>query len=536
MDFAQFGFFFAQFYNSVYDSSMQKQKVSGFLIPFVLLLFFFISPPSIFAQAPFFEKFGVQHLTGHEKDWSSTVEAGAAWVRINPEGISPWARIEPQNNVYDWSKSADWTATGGVGLNKNIIGIIAGASNPEGYPSWAATNKCGPIDKVSLDEFAEFAKNLVERWDGDGTGDAQPPVRIGTWEILNEPDTRMQGDVFIPECWGDHPELYAELLKKTYTVIKQADPTARVTTGGFAICAPGTPNCQGTSLFNPDFLERFLSVPDIGNFFDYLNFHYYEIESSAWQEYGPGVAGKVNYVKQKLQEHGINKPMIVSETNACNGQLVEGKTYTEQDQANFMHKFAARALSLPEVADFNWWEIKDTKDYANCGFYRFDPAHPAFEGDKKPSYYALRSLDAYLANVYQTLPLFIFAGSMPSKEGYLLTSSRQVWWTNNNQSQAISIMGKTIQVTDTDTGSLTNITDGGVKDEDTVVNGRIGIQITDVPKYIEILASTIPPAFSIMDIKIGLSHYLSTVDSLYQPADKKINVFDYVYMIGNIQK
>ena len=99
-----------------------------------------------------------------------------------------------------------------------------------------------------------------------------------------------------------------------------------------------------------------------------MNFHYCEVERDDWAEYGPGLLGKLNYVKQKMREYNIYKPSIISETSVCEGQRAGQTTYTDEMQAAYIHKFAARVLAAHELVDANWWPT-DIPDYADCGFY-----------------------------------------------------------------------------------------------------------------------------------------------------------------------
>ena len=103
-----------------------------------------------------------------------------------------------------------------------IIGTLG--SNP----TWAATYPEGLIDKVPVQEFVQFVRAVVERYDGDGLQDAPGSPVINNWELYNEPD----GDDPIRAqyggigYWGRYGAEYAQMLCAVYPEIKKANPSA----------------------------------------------------------------------------------------------------------------------------------------------------------------------------------------------------------------------------------------------------------------------------------------------------------------------
>jgi len=117
----------------------------------------------------------------------------------------PWALIEPQNGVYDWSR-AD---------------AIVGAANAQHVqlqpvlvftPSWAAS---GPTMSPSAADFSAFVKAIVGRYHSS----------IHYWEMWNEPDH--------PHYWNSGEGAYVQnIVIPGYSAVKAVDPTAKVILAG----------------------------------------------------------------------------------------------------------------------------------------------------------------------------------------------------------------------------------------------------------------------------------------------------------------
>lgn len=165
--------------------------------------------------------------------------AGLTWVRYN--GIL-WPEVETTQGERDWSVlqpvEQELRTLAEAGLTTVVV--------VRGAPTWAQQIPgvmCGPITPAALDTFASFLHDLVARY-------SVAPYNVRYWELGNEPDV---APAFVPEtmpygCWGDTNDPYygggyfAEMLKRAYPAIKQANPHAQVVLGGLALdCDPTLP-------------------------------------------------------------------------------------------------------------------------------------------------------------------------------------------------------------------------------------------------------------------------------------------------------
>ncbi len=158
--------------------------------------------------------------------------ARANWVR---QSGFLWSEIEPTPGAREWSRvaglEADLQALAAQGLT--AIAVV------QSTPAWAQQipgHSCGAIKPEALDAFAGFMRDLVARY-------SAPPYNIRYWEIWNEEDVdpSMVGPTSGFGCWGNATDpyygggAYAEMLKRVYPAIKQANPSAQVLLGGMLL-------------------------------------------------------------------------------------------------------------------------------------------------------------------------------------------------------------------------------------------------------------------------------------------------------------
>lgn len=181
-------------------------------------------------------KFGF--LSGGEDDAEQIKNLGAAWVRPHP-GPFVWGAIQKNASAqYDFSTTdllvqkyqnfdiailatiwpfADWDQI------RRIDASSCKVSDKDEFLGQLPQYRCVPYDWVA---YKKFVSALVERYDGDGTGD-MPNLRIPIkyWEVMNEPDLVSGGnpakslDFFKQGAYE-----YSELLKATSEGIREADP------------------------------------------------------------------------------------------------------------------------------------------------------------------------------------------------------------------------------------------------------------------------------------------------------------------------
>lgn len=252
-------------------------------------------------------------------------DSGITWVRYN--GLI-WHEIQDEEDgEYEWPEDVeeDLRLIQERGFEPLVI--------IRGTPEWAKSDdvdkdvsKCGPIHKDHLDDFAEFVKWTVERY-------SQSPYSVKYWEIGNEPDVdpSLLTQPMPYGCWGDQSdeyyggEYFAEMLRKIYPVIKDADPNAKVVLGGLLLdCDPNDPpeDKNRESCKPSRFLEGILKNGG-GSAFDILAYHGYafwelgtndwDLEHRSWKHRGGALLGKREFIKEVLEDYDLEKPLMANE-------------------------------------------------------------------------------------------------------------------------------------------------------------------------------------------------------------------------------
>lgn len=242
-------------------------------------------------------------------------EAGGAWARPHP-GPFLWESIQiSANSAYDFKdidseiKSygkmdlgvlatlwpfADWDQAGRtecrVSENDQFL-------PQEGQDStYLPYYRCNPTD---WEAYQAWVMALVERYDGDGVADMPGlliPVKY--WEVMNEPDLQPREDGEL-QFYREDPEDYVELLAKTATAIRQADPEAFVVIAGAA---------GGSSQFL-DFWQQVFNNKSSAQYFDIANIHC--ISNDNYENFN------VKPYLDLLNDYGLDgKPVWVTEAEA----------------------------------------------------------------------------------------------------------------------------------------------------------------------------------------------------------------------------
>jgi len=222
----------------------------------------------------------LRYLVKDRNDWNPI---GVMWERAMP-GFALWQQIEPEKGEYNWEKIDEYVR-GAQERNIRILFTV------EPYTDWDQetcnihlkwqSNEGGkdPRDGLSsahrkgkpcdMEAYKEFLRRLVERYDGDGIEDISGlRYPVTHWEIANEVDCHgyFQGSA----------EDYFEILKTSYITIKQTDPNAK-------ILISALPSIGRESEFEfgrPDFDTAKLFELGAANYFDIMNIHDYDVESS----------------------------------------------------------------------------------------------------------------------------------------------------------------------------------------------------------------------------------------------------------------
>ncbi len=369
---------------------------------------------------------------GDPRTHALAVDAGTRWVRTSVS----WGAHEPVRGQRNLS-GLDYFFKSFTDLGLKPIVYITD------NPSWAASSKCGPLDKVPLQALADFMGALAERYDGDGDYDGDGVMdgsalpRIDYWALYNEPDnqwTTGEASAF-GGCWGRNGQSYAQLMRLVRQAVQRANPNAQVVFSGVAaekVPCPSTWSCAGQDIFNfniagGDFVDAVLGYiqANPGEYFDVFDFHYYPAFHGQWDSWGKGILGKAQYYQNRLESHGLNKPMICTETGRRSdaGQVIDGIPGSDGEQTKYLVKTYVRAMAggLKSVL---WFTLANF-DAAGWGLLDGNYA-------PKASYTAYQVLSEQIEGAHFNSVLPLASG----QEGYafLLPSGENLWvvWGSGN--------------------------------------------------------------------------------------------------------
>ncbi|MBI5509508.1 MAG: hypothetical protein HY903_12220 [Deltaproteobacteria bacterium] len=132
--------------------------------------------------------------------------------------------------------------------------------------------------------YVQFVQSMVERYDGDGTGDLAGSPKIAVWQIGNEPNAGGGPSVFLPTE-------FAKQVLVTADAVLAADPTAKLALGGTFGADQGTG--QGGLTWQQYYTNALAalaaSAPD-RRFFDYVDVHVYGDASGDYELVEGGVS------------------------------------------------------------------------------------------------------------------------------------------------------------------------------------------------------------------------------------------------------
>jgi hypothetical protein len=261
-------------------------------------------------------------LSGVTDMATAAAMASAAGVKWSREEFH-WARIEPRKGAYDWAfydRMVETALSNGI----SVYGLLA---------YWTPWTK--PYTEEGIDDYCRFAAAAAARYRG----------RIKYWEVWNEPN------IFF---WQGPRDMYAELLKRAYAAIKQANPDAVVL------------GCS-TSGIDMDFIRRTM---ELGAPFDAVSVH----------PYRPNLAddafiGELREVAEAVRlPDGTARPVWITEMGwatylpRTDGQAGFVQT-TERDQACRLARTYIDAIASGVVTDISWY------DFRNDGTDPFDAEH-----------------------------------------------------------------------------------------------------------------------------------------------------------------
>lgn len=202
--------------------------------------------------------------------------------------------------------------------------------------------KSAPPAPEYLENYKDFIRQIVERYDGDGISDAafvNGIKNIKYWQIENKPGKKPnKGSMF----WNGTAADYASLFLVAWNTIKEADPEAKVALSGFSHSAIKYFLENDRSFIS----EVIRIIHKKGGNFDIFDYHFY-----------------AEYQKFIKTTKFTDKPVWVTETNVNNNLL--NPYSTVEDYNRFVSKDIVKRYStmfVREVEKAFWFEFSDKKD------------------------------------------------------------------------------------------------------------------------------------------------------------------------------
>jgi hypothetical protein len=305
-----------------------------------------------------------------------------------------WASVErpPGSGAYDWgdldARVRNAQAAGMSGVLVLKAGNGASFSDPgcfqrvqsapdSAFSNGRALSSC-PLKPEMEGAWTRMVTQLVERYDGDGSGDM--PGLLGGVRV----DIQVENEAANSELWdygetdrvaaADH---YLRLLEISYQAKQAADPGTQVILAGLiqpnllARCDgdPGGPGCGAITVQrNLAFTRRILARPAIFDAVDVHVFVYYHFEPAY-------IDDGVRWVKEQMQQLGYQRPIHSLEWTGAmmlhvstEGHIDEFAGYFPYsgdfpNPAAFQAMYAA--LGQPQnVVYREWFEAEQAKEFA----------------------------------------------------------------------------------------------------------------------------------------------------------------------------
>ncbi len=294
-----------------------------------------------------------------------TKDLNVKWVRLN-ERVS-WKRLQPQENgPIQWSLLQEFEQELRALQQAGVTPIVI----VDDSPLWATRlpTSCSAIRPEKFGKFAAFMRALVQRY-------STSEFNVHHWELGNEPDVDpgLVGPDSVYGCWGDINDpfyggrTYGEMLKVVTPAIRGADPAAQVWIGGLLLDRPLTtaPGRGRPELFLKGILEA-----GAAPYFDIVPYHWYSlygqmridydrVGGGQWNDRGGGVVGKAHFLREIMQQYGVNKPVFLNETSfaclntSCNPP---DEMFYKLQSSMLVRKFV-RGLSA-NIMGFIWYTLE----------------------------------------------------------------------------------------------------------------------------------------------------------------------------------
>lgn len=395
------------------------------------------------------------------RDYGFARELNVSWVSMQP--VVVWASIEASPGQYNWSGlDREVAALQLLSLDCSVVLIpmnafgekraeIASQLQNEDVDSFLRTPESAAMmlypNNETLPVWIDFVRAIVDRYDGDGVNDMlglKYPVR--NWHFSEE-----YPEFYIPA------EVYVDLLKTTYPVIKETDPQAKVILHGIAsnllqyiafvkglIDDPDAGVINGTAFTRIQIAARYFgALRDVEYFLEEGKGYYDTVDVHLYEPKETFLKGKIGWMKSALQELDVNVPIWCIEGGGP-FKLKEGQQsqfgdqywgdYTDKENAEFVVKMHVMAAATG-IERFHWGLCATGEDDYWTGPWN-NMALATSERMKKPAFHTFKIMleklrDFKKATDLSTGDVNLYEFEVGSKKVY-------VAWTNANNTVDLS--------------------------------------------------------------------------------------------------
>jgi hypothetical protein len=324
----------------MFTKKLSRKLLYGFIFLLAVLIC-----PTVYAEAS--DKFGVRGLnftgTNLETACQMVQDAGIGWNRdrvfwrniVDDEGNFNWATLDEEiENMLRHEINSIITL-------RSVHQLFAPGSGEFALSSKTIWKSAPPAPEY-LENYKDFVRQVVERYDGDGSSDA-PFVdsikNIKYWQIENEPGKKPDKG---SNYWNGTAADYAALFLVASDVIKEADPEAKVALSGFTHAA-----VKYFLEHEESFISEVLRIIyDNGGDFDIFDYHFSR-----------------NYEEFIGTTRLTDKPVWVTKTNIGRNQL--DPDYTTEEFNRFVANDIVKRYStmfFRGAEKVFWVEFSDEKD------------------------------------------------------------------------------------------------------------------------------------------------------------------------------
>lgn len=296
---------------------------------------------------------------------SKAKEAGAQWIRM-PFFLSI---IEKEDGSFDFSRN-DYVVARAKQMGFKLLGALVETSANNVAPDQAGElSKARPAD---LDHWASSAAKIVDRYKND----------VRYWGIWNEPEEYgFKGDV----------RSYVQLLKKSYSKIKQLDSNLMVIMAG--------PDGEGLPEQPIDFLgwtEKFLRESGSEPSFDIIELHPFRYGTAPETKIaGRTMLEAIRAYRELFNSYGhSNKELWFTEATWPTSGVYLGTNIgvSEEQQADYLKYLFQIPENNPDlkITKIFWSDVKDLGDDPNNPDY--NQAVVRFNGTLKKAFSTYQEL------------------------------------------------------------------------------------------------------------------------------------------------